>query len=362
MNKKSTPLLFICLLILNACQPEETIQETRLRSVKYHTVANGLNGTSRTFSGLAEASDKADLSFRVAGKILSLPVKVGDHLKPGQTIATLDPSQYQLQAQQSQASLAQARAGLRNAKASFERLKGLYENNNASRHDLDSARAAADSNRAQVNAAKKALQLAQLNIAYTKLTANAACDVAEVNVSNNENVTNGQPIVKVTCGNSLDVIVSVPGNYIASIRQGMLVTVQFSIMPNQPFTAKVTEVGVAAVSGGSTFPVTVTLDEAPETIRSGLAAEVSFNFSEKEHSEGFTVPSFAVSEDTQGRFVYLVKSTDIDTIGIIHRQTVSIGEIRPDGLEILQGLKSGDKVITAGVTVINDGLKVRLNP
>lgn len=350
------------LLLLIGCQSQDEKFEPRLRSVKYQTIAAGSLGTSRTFSGLAEASTEADLSFKVAGTIQSLPVKVGNHLKPGQIIAKLDPSQYQLQAQQAQASLSQANAGLRNANASFERVKGLYENNNASRHDLDSARAAADSNLAQVKAAKKALELAKLNIAYTQLKASAACDVAEVNVSSNENVSSGQPIVKVTCGNKLDVEISVPGNYIAAIYQDMPVKVSFSVMPGQFFQASVTEVGVAAISGGSTFPVTVTLDETRPGLRSGLAAEVAFNFKESSKTSSMIVPSFAVSEDTHGRFVYLVKAGNKDNIGIIQRQTVNIGELRSDGIEILQGLNPGDKVVTAGVTAIKEGLEVRLLP
>ena len=59
----------------------------------------------------------------------SLRVEIGDRLQPGDVIATLDPFEYQLQAQQALANLTQAQAALRNAKANFERTKGLYENN-----------------------------------------------------------------------------------------------------------------------------------------------------------------------------------------------------------------------------------------
>jgi len=359
--KKSFLLVCLSTILVSACDKQKDKIETRLRTVKYQIIRAGTNGSSRTFPGLAKAHTEANLSFRVAGSIQSLPSKVGEHLQAGQVIASLDASQYELQAQQAKASLAQATAALRNARAAYERVKGLYENNNASRGDLDSSRANADSNAAQVRAARKALQLARLNITYTQLKTSYPCDIAEVNVSENENVSSGQSIVKVTCGNTLDVEVSVPGNYIATIKKNMPVTITFSILPGEVFSAIVSEVGVASISGGSTFPVTATLDEKPEHLRSGLAADVSFTFPINTSNTFFTVPAVAVNEDAQGRFVYIVEPDDSEDTGIVKRRSVSIGELTPNGLKIIEGLSVGDKVVTAGITVIRDKLKVRLN-
>ena len=73
------------------------------------------------------------------------------------------------------------------------------------------------------------------------------------------------------------------------------------------------------------------------------------------------VPTVAVLEDRQGRFVFVVRPQSEETeFGIIHRRAVTVGELTTDGLEILQGLKDRDKVVTAGVSRIVDGQKVRL--
>ncbi len=191
---------FAVLLILCGCEQEQVEEQQRLRRVKYQQIETTSNGSFRTFSGLAKGSQEANLSFKIAGTIASLPVKVGAHLQAGQLIAKLDDLQYALQVQQAQATLAQAKAAQRNAQAAFERLKGLYENNNASRNDLDASRASSDSSRAQVRVAEKNLELTRLNLSYTQLKSSSACDVAEVNVENNENISSGQSIVKVSCG------------------------------------------------------------------------------------------------------------------------------------------------------------------
>ncbi len=352
--------LLIISFLQTSCSDEEMVAETRLRTVRYMEIHGAANGIQRTFSGIAKASLEAELSFKVSGTVDSLPVEVGDQLNPGQLIARLDSSQFQLETQQSQAALAQANASLRNALSNFERVKRLYENNNASRNDLDSARAGAESEQALVKAAEKALQLTRLKLSYTELKANKVCNVADVLVSNNENVSSGQSIVMVTCGDQLEIEISVAESYIALINRGMSAQVRFSALPDQMFNGVVTEVGVASTAGGSTFPVSVLLSDNAKGLRSGLAAEVTFEFVRQpaQLASRIFVPPAAVAEDTAGTFVYLVQATANLNEGIIERRPVDVGELTADGLEIHNGLRSGEKLVIAGVTVIYDGLHV----
>jgi len=353
-------LCWAILLTLSACDrgsDAENIAEPRLRPVRYHIVSPAEANNIRTFSGLAKIGQESDLSFRVGGVIQSTSVKVGDQLQPGQLIAELDASQYQLEVQQALASLSQAEAGLRNARANFERVKGLYENNNASRNDLDSARAAAESNTAQVSAARKAVELARLHLQYTRLNTVDACSVAALLAEVNENVSAGQTIVQVACSDRLEIDVAVPESVIALIQRDMDAAVTFSAIPDKKFNARVTEVGVAAVAG-ATYPVTVTLVDRPAGFRSGLAAQVAFAMGSGQPR--FMVPTSAVGEDTSGRYVYIVDATDEPGTGMIRRQAVTTGELTAAGLEIIEGVDQADKVVTAGVSIVWDGLRVSI--
>jgi len=334
--------------------------EPPLRPVRYTTVSSIELGTMRTFSGLAKAGQESNLSFRVGGVIQSLSVDVGDQLKQAQIIAEIDPSQYQLEAQQASANLSQSQATLRNAQANFERVKGLYENNNVSRNDLDSARASAESSNAQVRASRKALELARLNVSYTKLKASESCDIASVLKEVNENVAAGETIVSVTCGDGLEVELAIPESMIALITRDMSATVNFSAIPNKSFLAKVTEVGVASTSG-ATYPVTVALTEKPEGFRSGLAAQVAFEFDMNNGEKHLIIPAVAVGEDVSGRYVFVVDTTEETGVGLVRRQTVTTGELTPTGLEIIEGVNEGDKVVIAGVNIVREGLKVLID-
>ncbi|MEM7027005.1 MAG: efflux RND transporter periplasmic adaptor subunit [Pseudomonadota bacterium] len=351
------------LLFLAGCGDSDSSAdstEAPLRPVRYITVNTFDMATTRTFSGLSKSGQESNLSFRVSGPVKSLSVEVGDRVKKGQVIATIDPAQYQLQAQQSKASLAQAEASLRNAEANFERIKGLYENNNISRNELDSARATAESSKAQVSAERKALELANLDVSYTRLTATDSCDVAEVLTEMNENISPGETVVSVNCGEKIEVELGVPESTIAQIARGMNAIVEFSALPEQNFMANVTEVGVAATSG-TTYPVTLELKDNDSELRSGLAAQVTFSFDNGSANTNILLPAVAVGEDVNGRYVYKVNNTNEASVGEIERQAVSIGELTTNGLEIMDGLAAGDKVVTAGISVIRPGLKVLLD-
>jgi hypothetical protein len=68
-----------------------------------------------------------------------------------------------------------------------------------------------------------------------------------------------------------------------------------------------------------------------------------------------------VGEDRLGRFVYTVTPAD-SGFGIIHKKNVTIGELEADGLEIFEGLEDGDYLVTAGITKIEEGQKVKFGP
>ncbi len=349
------------LAVFTGCEKEQVNEKTRLRSVKYIEIFAAGSGLARTFSGIARGSQEIKLSFKSAGTLASIPVKLGDRVKKGQLLAELDSAQHELQVQQSRASLAQARASLRNAGAVYQRLKGLYENNNASRQELDAARSNAESSQAQLNVAVKSLELAKLNLSYTRLVTDNTCDVTAVNVENNENVSSGQSIIKLSCGDHIDIAMNVPATYVNQLKPGMLASVKLSIFPDTSFTAKITEIGVAA-DGGTTFPVLLAIDNSPAQLKSGMVAEVTFIFEHSDPKQStIVIPSVAVSEDLNGRFVYLVDANPDNKTGVIKRQQITIGHLMDQGIQITSGLKLGHKVVVAGVTAIREGLQVRID-
>ncbi|NIP39422.1 MAG: efflux RND transporter periplasmic adaptor subunit [Candidatus Dadabacteria bacterium] len=361
MNRKIIIILLFVLII--ACGDEQKVAEL-IRPVKYTEVIQTGGNRSRSFSGIAKAGIESDLSFKVSGTILYLPVNVGDTVKKGDIIAELDPQDYLLKKQEAEATLISAQAQARNSDADYARIKELYENNNASKGELDSARALAESARAQVDAAQKRLDIDNLQLSYTKLVSPVDGSIAEVPVDINENVNAGTTIVFITSGKEVKVEVAIPEILISKIEKDSIASVRFDSMPEKSFTARVTEVGVSSTAAATTYPVTVELQKTDEQLLPGMAAEVSFEFKNGE-KERIIVPIVAVGEDKGGRYVYILeqisKREDASfTTGFTKRISVKIGEVIPEGIEITEGLKEGDLIVTAGVRRIKDATEVKL--
>lgn len=362
MRLYNPKLIFIilCIVFLQfSCGKKVKEPNIGLRPVRYIKVSHSDGGRTRTFSGSAQADTKARLSFKISGTVVKIPVEVGDKVKKGDIIAELNPEDYRLQVQETEASLRQSEAQARNAEANYKRIKALYEKQNASRNDLDSARASYESTNATVQSIKKRLEQTQLQLEYTKLVSPADGAIAETKVEENENVNVGQIIAVLSSGSHHKVKVAVPEIFISQIKKDEEVAVVFDAIPNKEFEAVVTEVSVSSTDLAKTYPVTVVLRDADEHIRSGMAAEVAFSFAYEKDIALIIVPTISVGEDRLGRYVFIVKEIE-PNIGIIHRRPVKTGKLISSGIEITEGLKEGELVVTAGVSKIKDGMKVKM--
>jgi len=342
-----------------ACSSAEPPPEPELRPVRFEVVSSVETGRRRSFSGTCRPAVEPRLSFKVGGTITQRPVNMGDRVARGALIAQLDPSDYQLQVEEAAAALRRAEAESRNAQASFDRIRGLYENGNASRTDFDAARAAAESGRAYMESIRKRLDLARQQLSYTRLVAPVAGAVAEVRAEVNENVRAGQEVVQLATEEGYEVVVTVPESLIGQIRYGQDVRVTFDALPGRTFGGTVTEVGVTSSTTGAAFPVTARLVDDDPGIRPGMAAELEFHFEATGAGAHFRAPPQAVAEDRRGRFVFVVEPGD-EGRGVVRRRDVKVGSLTPAGLEVLEGLEEGDRLVTAGISQIEDGDTVKL--
>ena len=123
---------------------------------------------------------------------------------------------------------------------------------------------------------------------------------------------------------------------------------------------RVFEIGVSS-ERTATFTVTVQLGDAGEHVRPGMTGDVEFSFKKLQDEPQYRVPSVAVGEDRDGRFLYVLKSSG-QGLGTVTRRPVRLGQLTADGLEVLEGIEHGDLVVTAGVNHIRDGQSVRIPP
>lgn len=360
MNKVSKPnwILTVCslCLALSACTEKEVeVHEAPMRAVKSVVVSGSDGAREQSFGGVTRPGSLSRLSFQVSGRIRRIYVKVGDKVRAGQRIAAVDPTDIALQLQQAKANSAQAQAQAVSAKAAFNRVRALYENNNAAKQDLDTARAQRDSAVSSVAASNQSIRQLERQMAYASLSAPAAGTITTVLAEANEVVSPGQVIASLQVGTQLEVAVTVPESVIGQIKNGSAAKVYLDAL-SATMEGKVNEIGVPT-QGSTVFPITVLLPPDPK-LRAGLAADVTFVLEASSLPEGAVlVPASAVGEDRDGRFVYRVDDVQSGK-GTLHRVPVSIGALQGGDILITKGLKQGQRVVTAGVGRVRDGLEV----
>lgn len=120
-------------------------------------------------TGRAEAKYSVDVIARVSGFLLKKYFKEGDFVKKGQLLFQIDPKEYQLEVNNSQAAVNQYGALLKNAQQELNRANALIKEDLISHSDVDQSLATRNSNRALLDSARQKLELARVNLSYTRI-------------------------------------------------------------------------------------------------------------------------------------------------------------------------------------------------
>jgi membrane fusion protein, multidrug efflux system len=170
------------LLGLGGCQPAKAPDSKVAPRVGTITLALTDYEPNVRLTGEIKPQFESDVSFRVSGRILQRGVDVGDHVVPGQTLATIDPQEQNADVAAAQAVLDSASAQLRQVGATFDRQKELLAKGFTTRREYDQAEAAARAAQASVDSAAAQLAAAQERLGDADLKAGVAGLVTARNV------------------------------------------------------------------------------------------------------------------------------------------------------------------------------------
>ncbi|MEF2231128.1 MAG: efflux RND transporter periplasmic adaptor subunit [Pseudodesulfovibrio sp.] len=344
------------LLLLAACggAPEPVAEP--VRPVKTLTVRAFDLGRQWTFAGTAEDALATPLSFRVGGKIVDFPGdKIGRSFARGETIARLDPSDYELELRQARANLEQVRANYVRAKADLERNAQLFKGGVISHGEIDQIEADFKSYEAQMSASAKQMDIAAKQLSYTTLAAPFDGWIGQVVARKHQNVASGESVVTFNAGREMKMYIAVPDTVIGQVREGDEVEVRFDALPGRTLQGVVAEVSVDSATG-STYPVKVHLDNADRMLRSGMSGHVQFK-GKGNGGESFFLPPVAVIGEPDGeRRVWVVNPAD----STVSSRKVAVGRLSALGLKITEGVRPGDVVVIRGASRLREGMKIRL--
>jgi membrane fusion protein, multidrug efflux system len=340
-------------LLLTGCQRETEASAPEIRPVRTVTVARRDVGEIVSYTGRIEAEIETRLSFRIGGRMIERPVRVGDRVEPGQVVAKLD-SQNELNALRSaQAAVTAAQAQFTEAQSNYERQKFLLAREVASRVQYERAEQSRDTAAAQLDSAQAQLNVARDQVGDTELKADAGGIVIATAAEPGEVVQGGQLIIRVAPKGGRDAVFDVPGQVLRSAPGEQLVDVSLTDDPSVMTVGRVREVAPQADPVTRTFEVKVGLTDPPAAMRLGTTVTGRTQINS---SPTIEIPATALTEFDRRPALWVV---DPSTMTVSLRN-VDVQRHNPATVAISTGLETGEIVVTAGAQVLHPGQKVRL--
>jgi RND family efflux transporter MFP subunit len=347
------------LLFLISCSEEKVVEKKLIRPVEYHQVGYSGGNKVRVFNGTSKTDQVVKLSLRSNGVLSELNIKLGQKVKKGDLLAKLDNVQARLNYENSISSKNSSESKMNTSKLNLNRIKALYEKGGSSLSDLEAAKDAARNAQQNYNSALRNVDIQQDQINYGYLYASIDGEISAVNVELNENISSGQVIATLNAGTNMNITLGLPESVINNIKLNMPVQVTFSSLNDKSFKGTVSEVSPSLDVNTATYPITINIDDSSAEIKSGMAANVTFNFKDSGSNSSeslLVVPANAVGENSQGRFVFALNQNG--ETAIANKQTIQIGKLTSEGFEVLSGLTSGQLIATAGLQTLLEGQEV----
>lgn len=352
-------VLLAVVLVTQACGDEPPPPQV-LRPIQVLEVGYAAQGETRTFSGTAQTDKVINLSFRNTGIITVFNIRLGQRVRKGDLLAELDNVQSRLAHEQALSSLNSAASQMNTAKLALDRVRALYEKGSSSLSDYENAKNSFRTAEASHQSAQRSVDIQEEQMRYGYIYAPENGTIASVHAEIDENVGAGQAVAVLNAGTTMEIALGLPESIINQIAEDMMVEVTFSSLSNQTYAGTVTEVSPSVDPQTATYPVRVTLAGDYEDVRSGMTANVTFSFDDQALAANtLVVPAKAVGEDSDGRFVYLLESSD-GSVATARKRHIEIGGLTAAGFEVLGGLEAGQQIATAGLQTLLNGQQVRI--
>ncbi len=342
--------------LLAGCGGEVEVPPPQSRPVKVFTVEGPGSEALRSFPGSVQASQRADLSFRVSGTLQEIQVREGENVVRDQLLAQLDPTDYQI-------ALEDRQATFDNAERNFERAKELIKDGNISKLDYDRMEA-------EFRTSRAALTQARQDLEYTELRAPFDGTIGRREVENFEDVISKQTIFRFQNLDQIDILIDLSESLVRSISPDPSDTqpgaqanrrvdaiASFEGRGDFSFPLDIKEVATKADPQTQTFRVTMTMPQPAEfLVLPGMTANVQVDFSKiMEADSAKWVPITAVQAD--GALEARVWKIDPDTM-TVNSHPVKIGRMSGRRIEVTDGLYGGEEIVSVGAPYLSEGMRV----
>jgi membrane fusion protein (multidrug efflux system) len=337
------------------------------------------------YSGTAtlEADREAQVVAKTSGVLLKLMVEEGAKVHAGQVLAQLDPERPRLQ-------VAQAEANLKRLQNDYNRSQDMYAKKLVSSEAYDKIKF-------DLETQKAAYDLARLELSYTNITAPIDGVLSQRMVKEGNLIQLNAPLFRIDDFDPLLAVLNVPERELTTLKPGLPVKMEVDALPGKAFEGKVQRIAPVVDSKTGTFRVTCEFSDKSDTLKSGMFGRVDVVYAER--ADALTIPREALIEEDGDTAVFVIetetkkdiaaaaakdadgkvvpvadtketkpaakddKAKDAKPAGpalVVHRRAVKVGYASGNLVEIREGLKDGDRVVTVGRAALREGTKVQV--
>ncbi len=375
------------------------------KNVKTVAVSTASIENYTEYGSTLKANSEVTVAPKIFGKIATMNVEVGQQVKKGDVLFTLDSSELQAQYKQAQGALSSAQANLtlisdsefkqqliqaksnqslaqntyNDAKSAFDKVKILYEAEASTKQDLDDAQSKLNSAETQLNSANENLNLLNNKIGSQTAAvaesqveqAQGAVDLAQAQLDNavvkspidgvvserdadaGEIVSSSKSVITIADNSSFIGEINISDKDLSGIAVGEKVEVKVNSLEDKNFEGVIDNISPTADSKTQLYNVKVKLANDDSSLKSGIVVKILLTNDKKDNIPA--LPSNAIVVNNGVQYVYEVVEDKVKKI------SVSVGISDGKYTEITSGVELGDNVIIEGQSFLNDGDQVNIS-
>ena len=350
-------------LVVSGCRKDEKNAAVQPPTVEVATVIQKDVPIYNECVGATDGSINAVIRPQVTGYLISQNYREGEQVKKGQALFEIDPRTFQAALNQAKALLSQQKARHDTTKANLARIKPLAEKNAVSQKDLDDATGGELSARAAVEAAQAAVDDAQLNLGFTKITSpvEGVAGIAKTQLGNLVSPNMQEELTSVSALNPIKVYITVSEQLYLKFRESNGRTDQLTLEliladgSVYPYPGKFALSDRQVDPGTGTLKIGALFPNKDNLLRPGQYGRIRALMQVKKGA--LLVPQRAVTE-IQGKYLVAVVGAD----NKIDIRPVQVGERVGSDWLIDKGLQPGEQIVAEGTQKVRSGALVTTKP
>ncbi|MGA9177497.1 MAG: efflux RND transporter periplasmic adaptor subunit [Desulfobacterales bacterium] len=367
-NKRFYVIIFFAVFLLTGCGEKiepGNVESSKKEHVKAPVVSAKIISQPFFYESVGTVSSKivSTISSKLMGSVRDVLVREGDQVKKGDLLANIDNRQVSAMFRQAKAALAEARraetaasAGAELAIATYTRYQNLMKDESTSPQEFDEIKSRYQQAQAGLAAAKQRVKQAQAGLSSALVSAKDAVILAPYDgtiraklIDVGDLAAPGKPLFTLETTGNYIVELMLPEQYIHSVGLNQEVTVTVSALDNKTITGNVSEIFPAADAKSRSFLIKVKIP-VDKALRSGMFARVSIPIGK---AGLMLIPATAVIHSGQLTGLYVVDDTQTARFRLIRT-----GRIFGESIEVLSGIKDGERYVSVPPPNLNNGMTV----